>query len=169
MALTITVVIPITTVVKPAIVSRYGYGGKQLSGVTPTKLFVLQVAKARDAIGFNEGAIGVEAGAESRTQIATARSRENPLQWDFVAAVAEILCRRYHVRREWLLWGEGEMIDADRGGIIRVGAAADNVDPKPIRRRKRASETEGPPDSVPGAGKNRRRAHAPTASKINHR
>jgi transcriptional regulator with XRE-family HTH domain len=123
--------------------------------MTPTKLFVDQVEKARLKLGFSESDICVAAGVKSPNQIGRSRSGRTPMQWDHVAAIAEVLGRDYEIRREWLLWNEGEMRRS--GALLRFGPGTGAIDPKPVRPGKGDRDAVGEADATPRAGKHRRR------------
>jgi hypothetical protein len=120
---------------------------------TPSQALAARLAKAREAFGFTERGICRAAGIKSSTQIAAARTRGSPLNFDHVTALARVLLEQYGVSRDWLLWGEGKMV----AGVVRDGPGTESLHARPVRPRQKRSEPSSSTDPRPVPSDKRRR------------
>lgn len=103
---------------------------------------------------LTETAVGemCEMAGLSRNVISASKSRTGGLGWDVVAPLVLALSR-WGVRREWLLWGEGQPMTLP-GRAIRFGRGAEaEPEPAPITATaKRRRQPKGGTHALPRPG-----------------
>jgi hypothetical protein len=131
---------------------------------TPTKAVLDRIASLKELRGIPERE-ACRAGGVSETLLSAARTRAGGIGWNYLAAIADGLWRKYEIRRDWLLWGEGRIVEGpEDGAIIREGAGSELVPARAIRPRKPGGNAPSTADGGPGARKHRGGAKGPLSS-----